>query len=243
MCLNCYSDCRFLFRPALIGLLAFAAGASSQAQQFPNQGMANYNWGIPHGSLNYNYGFMRYDQGGSGGSSYNSVMQSEPNLGMGMAPYGPAQAGIYQGVDPNGQEAVAQAMQTQRQMQAMEPRFDVRKKTRKSMSSKERQANKPLPRSQVLNPDGKVLWPAKAPADGELGKSRAAADAAIAAAYKEYKADGKVSVHNLVEAKESLYSYGHPALDKAAGQSRQTAQKLHQFLFSLEHALNSLGGV
>ena len=105
----------------------------------------------------------------------------------------------------------AQAMQTQRQMQAMEPRYDVRKKTPKSMQAKARQASKPLSRSQVLSSDGKVLWPGKAPSDGELGKSRAAAEEAIMAAYKEFKASGKASVQNVVEAKERLYAYGHPA--------------------------------
>ena len=55
-------------------------------------------------------------------------------------------------------------------------------------------------------------------------KSRAAAEAAIKAAFKEFKDDGKASVKNVVEAKELLYAYGHPALDKATKQSRQVAQ-------------------
>ncbi len=134
-------------------------------------------------------------------------------------------------------------MQNQRQMQAMELRFDVRKRTPRTVHSKERQANKLLTRNQVLSSDGKVLWPSKAPNDGELGKSRAAAEAAIKVAYKEFKASGKASVQNVVEAKELLYSYGHPALDKAAGQSRQAAQSLHHFLSSLERTIDSLGGV
>lgn len=108
---------------------------------------------------------------------------------------------------------------------------------------KARQANKLLSRSQVLSSDGKVLWPEKAPGDGELGKSRSAAEAAITAAYKEFKAGGKASVKNVVEAKELLYAYGHPALDKAAGQSRQANHGLLHFLTSLERAIDSLGGM
>jgi hypothetical protein len=238
-------DLRLLFRPVLAGILAVTAGIPSRAQQFPYQGL-NYNWSVPYGSMNYNYGFMRYDQGWGWGSSYQPMMQSQPNFGMGNAGYGvygPAPAQIHQGADPYTQDAVAQAMQTQRQMQAMEPRYDVRKKTPKAVQSKSRQANKPLTRSQVLSPDGKVLWPGKAPSEGELGKSRAAAEAAIEVAFKEFKADGKTSVHNLVEAKERLFAYGHPALEKAASQSRQSAQKLLHFLSSLEQVLNELGGV
>ena len=245
MCLNRNRDLRSLFGQVLTGFLAITAGASSQAQQFPNQGTANYNWGVPYGS-NYNYGFMRYGQGGFGGSPYNSMPQSQLNVGMGTTPYdvyGTAPAQIYQGANQNIQEAATQAMQNQRQMQAMELRFDVRKRTPRTVQSKERQANKLLTRNQVLSSDGKVLWPNKAPNDGELGKSRAAAETAIQVAYKEFKAGGKASVQNVVEAKELLYSYGHPALDKAAGQSRQAAQGLLRFLSSLERAIDSLGGV
>ncbi len=245
MCLNRNRDLRSLSRQVLTGFLAITAGASGQAQQFPNQGTANYNWGIPYGS-NYNYGFMRYGQGEFGGSPYNPMAQSQLNVGMGPAPYdvyGTAPDETYQGSNQNIQEAAALAMQNQRQMQAMELRFDVRKRTPRTVQSKERQANKLLNRNQVLSSDGKVLWPTKAPSDGELGKSRAAVDAAIQVAYKEFKSGGKASVQNVVEAKELLYSYGHPALGKAAGQSRQAAQGLLHFLSSLERAIDSLGGV
>jgi ribosomal protein S30 len=157
--------------------------------------------------------------------------------------YGPAAGQVYQGANQGIQEAATQALQNQRQMQAMELRFDVRKRTPKVMQAKERQANRPLPRNQVLSFEGKVLWPNKAPNEGELGKSRTAAEQAIQTAYKEFKAGGKASVQNVVEAKERLYSYGHPAIDKAADQSRQAAQGLHHFLYSLEKAIDSLGGV
>ena len=228
-----------------MGFLALAAPASGHAQQFPGQGTANYNWGIPYGQ-NYNYGYMRYGLGGFGGTAYGAAVQPQFNGGMGLTPYdvyGPAAAQVYQGANQNIQDAATQALQNERQMQAMELRFDVRKKTPKTVQSKQRQASKLLTRNQVLSSDGKVLWPSKAPSDGELGKSRAAAEAAIKAAYKEFKAGGKASVQNVVEAKELLYSYGRPALDKAAGQSRQAAQGLYHFLTSLERAVDSLGGV
>jgi hypothetical protein len=238
-------DLRSSFRHVLTGFMVITAGASSQAQQFPNQGMPNYNWGVPYGA-NYNYGFTRYGQGGFGSSPYNTMAQSQLSMGMGPTPYGvydPSATELYQGANQNLQEAATQAMQNQRQMQAMEPRFDVRKRTPRALQSKERQANRLLTRNQVLSSDGKVLWPSKAPNDGDLGKSRAAAEAAIKVAYNEFKTGGKASVKNMVEAKELLYSYGHPALDDAAGQGRQAAQSLHRFLFSLERAIDSLGGL
>ncbi len=245
MCLNRKRDLRSFYFRVLTGFLAVTAGASSQAQQFPGQGTANYNWGVPYGS-NYNYGFMRYGQGGFGGSAYSPMPQPQYNAGMGTSPYevyGTPGAEVYQGTNQNMDEAAAQAVQNQQQMQAMELRFDVRKKTPKIVQSKQRQANKLLTRNQVLSSEGSVLWPSKAPNNGELGKSRTAAEAAIKVAYKEFKAGGKASVKNVVDAKELLYAYGHPALEKAAGQSRQAVQGLHHFLSSLERAIDSLGGV
>ena len=229
MCLKRNRDLRSLFLPVLTGLLAITAGASSQAQQFPNQGTANYNWGVPYGS-NYNYGFMRYGQGGFGGSSYNPMMQSQPNLGMGTAPYGgygPAAAENYQGANPNNQEAAAQAMQNQRQMQAMELRFDVRKKTPKTVQSKERQANKLLTRNQVLSSDGKVLWPARAPATVSLASRERLPRRPSRPPSRSSRTTARPRSRTSSRPRICSTAYGHPALDKAARQSRQAAQSLH----------------
>jgi hypothetical protein len=241
MCLCRNRHLRSLFCQVLAGFLAITSGASSQAQQFPGHGTPNYNWGVPYG-LNYNYSFMRYGQAGS--PNY-PMMQPQPNQGINTAAYGvngQMARGISPAANPFNQEAVAQAMQAQRQMQVMEPRYDVRKTGSRTASSKARQANKLLTLNQVLSSEGKVLWPGKVPSEGELGKSRAATEAAIEAAFKEFKSDGKASVQKVVEAKEQLYSYGHPALDKTARQSRQSAQKLLHFLTSLEQVLDSLSG-
>jgi hypothetical protein len=245
MCLSQSRDFRPLLLQVLTGCLALAAGASSQARQYGYPGTGNYQWGVGYGA-NYNYGYYRYGQGGFAGSPYNPTAQSQLNLGMtpaGYDIYRPPIGAVGQGASTNDLAGAAQAMQNQRQMQVMEPRFDVRKRTPRTLQAKSKQANKPLTRDQVLSPDGKVLWPTKAPGDGELGKSRAAAEAAIKTAYKEFNADGKASVQNLVEAKERLYAYGHPALEKAGRQNLAAAHSLHHFLFSLEQVLDSLGGV
>ena len=78
MCLNRIRDLRGLFRRVLMGCLAITAGASSQAQQFGNQGFSNYNWGVPYGQ-NYNYGFNRY---GQGAMPYDAMMPPVSNSGM-----------------------------------------------------------------------------------------------------------------------------------------------------------------
>jgi hypothetical protein len=188
---------------------------------------------------------MRYGQGGFGGSAGYPIMQPQSNPGIGAPVYGvngQVSAGIYPGANPYLQQAAEQALRRERQMQAIEPRYNVRKTTPRTSQSKARQAKTLLPLDKVLSSEGKVLWPGKVPSDGELGKSREAAEAAIDLAFKEFKTAGKASVQNVVEAKERLYSYGHRALDQTARQSRQSAQKLLHFLSSLEHALDSLAG-
>ncbi len=227
-------------------VLAVTAGASIAAQQFPGYGTANYNWSVPYGSLNYNYGFMRYGVGSAGASPSGPTMQPQYNGGTAPAPYGVygmGAAGVYQGANQNIPDAAMNTLQNQNQMPGMELRYDVRKKTPRTMQPKGPQANKLLALNQVLSSEGKVLWPVNTPGSGELGKSRAAAESAIKVAFQEFKDSGKASVHNVVEAKERLYAYGHPALNKAASQGRQSSQRLLQFLSSLEHSLDSLGGV
>lgn len=227
----------------LAGLLAAIAATTGQARQYSSQGpYYNYNWGVAYGQ-NYNYGFQRYGMSGLGGTPYDSMLQSQFNQGMraaqhqmaNTAPADPDQVANLFNPDPFAQG--------QRPNQAMQPRYDVRKKTRRTVQSKDNQASKLLPRGQVLSADGKVLWPARAPAGGELGKARETAESAIRAAVKETEEGRKASVQSVVEAKERLYDYGRPALKKASGSSRQSAQGLLHFLMSLERVLDSLAGV
>jgi hypothetical protein len=231
-------------RLILAGLLTVATTTSGLARQYPYQG-PNYNWGSPYG-MNYNYNFMRYGMPGAAGSPYDPMIQSQLNRGMRAAQgdmAGAAPAGMFQGGALNQPDAFAQAVRDQRQNQAMQPRYDVRKRTPRTVQAKDKPASKLLPRDQVISTDGTVRWPAKAPADGELGKSRTAAEEAIRAAVKETEGGVKASVRSVVEAKERLYAYGRPALEKASGQGRQVAQGLLHFLTSLERVLDSLAGV
>jgi hypothetical protein len=231
-------------RLILAALLAVAAAPPVAAQQYGYQG-PNYNWGVAYGQ-NYNYGFMRYGMAGGAPPAYDPMVQSQLNQAMrqaqgqmnGAAPADPDQAARLFNPD-----AIVPAAGNPPRNQAMQPRYDVRKKTPRTVQSKDKQASRLLPRSQVLTPEGKVLWPAKAPAEGELGKSRAAVEEAVKAALKETEGGGKASVRSVVEAKDRLYAYGRPALEKASTQSRQAAQGLLHFFTSLERVLDSLAGV
>jgi hypothetical protein len=141
------------------------------------------------------------------------------------------------------QQSMAQAIENQRQMQAMQPRSDVRNQAPRTGSSSARENRESLPRNQVVSPDGKVLWPGRAPNEGELARSRSAAEAAIRVAVKEFEASGKASVQSVVAAKELLYAYGKPAIQKLATENDAAAKNLFRFLASLEQFLNTLAGV
>jgi len=158
MCLRLKRHLRSWSCQILTAFLAATSPAPSPAQQFPGHGTANYNWGVPYG-LNYNYSFMRYGQGGFGGSAGYPIMQPQSNPGIGTPVYGvngQVSGGIYPGANPYVQEAAAQAMQTQRQMQAIEPRYDVRKKTPRTSQSKARQANTLRPLDKVLSSEAAI---------------------------------------------------------------------------------------
>jgi hypothetical protein len=227
--------------------LVMLAGGVSQAQQFPYQSTPNFQYGAgdPYG-INYNYDYMQYGLPGVGVSPWNPIVQAQLNLGMRTARYNMYNAWsaeMYEAANLYNQQAMAQSIENQRQMQAMQPRYDVRSRAPQSVGSKDRNNNQTLPRNEVLSPDGKVLWPGRAPNDSELAKLRAAADAAIRVVVKEFEATGKASVQSVVEAKELLYAYGKPALQKLAAENDAAARNLFRFLGSLEQLLDSLAGV
>jgi hypothetical protein len=224
-----------------------ALAASSSAQPLPYQLTPNYNWGAGAYPMNYNWDYSRYGLPGVGVSPWNPIVQAQLNLGMQTARndmYNAWTANMYQAANLYNQQAIAQQIENSRQMQqAMEPRYDVRKRVPRTPKTSEPPAPTPLPRNEVLSPDGSVLWPGRAPADGDLAKARSATEVAIRVVVKEFEANGKATVQSVVEAKERLAAYGQPALKKLAGENMDAAKNLLRFLASLEAVINSLAGV
>jgi hypothetical protein len=99
-----------------------------------------------------------------------------------------------------------------------------------------------LPRNEVLDKDGQVLWPSSLPSSETLDKAKAAAEAAIRVAVKEFEANGRASIQSVAEAKSQLFAYGKPALAQLVRANHDEAKKLLRFLASLEHVLDGLAG-
>lgn len=237
---------RILATAAALGL-PMMAGPAARAQGLPYQNTPEYHVraGDPYG-MNYNWDYMRYGLPGVGVSPWNPIVQAQLNLGMQTARYNAYNAwtaNMYQAANLYNQQAISQAIENQRRAQTLEPRYDVRDRTPRVSQADRPTAPTPLPQNRVLSPDGKILWPGRAPTDGDLAGKRAAAEAAVLIAAREFKAGGRASVPSVAEAKELLYAYGQPAILELGAKSRPAAQELLHFCSSLEQVLNGLAGV
>jgi hypothetical protein len=234
--------------PAVVGLLT-AVGASGSGREARAQSAAgpypNYNWNAYYGMPYYNPGYAQYGYPGVGVSPWDPIVQAQLNLGLKTARYNMysswadqsnAAANLYY------QQAMAQAIRNQQAQQTLQPRYDVRTREPRPVSDAATKTPKMLPKNEVLGSDGRVLWPASIPSSEELDKAKAAAEAAIRVAVKEFEANGKATVQSVAEAKSLLFAYGKPALQQLARANREDARKLLKFLASLEQVLNSLAG-
>jgi hypothetical protein len=199
-------------------------------------------YGSYGGVLSYNPTYSQYGLPGVGVSPWNPIVQAQLNLGMKTARYqmysgwanqSNAAANLFY------QQALAQQQRNSQQSMAVPPRYDVRQRVPRPVSSST-DAPKMLPKNAVLRGDGAVIWPATVPTDAKLEPSKAAAEAAIRVAVKEYEADGKASIQSVSEAKSLLFAYGKPTLEQASWSSRTTGRKLLDFFRSLEQTLDKL---
>jgi hypothetical protein len=229
-----------------LSAIAFVLGTTGRAAAQSTAGpYSNYNWNTYYGMPYYNPGYAQYGFPGVGVSPWNPIVQAQLNLGLKTARYNMysswadqsnAAANLYY------QQAMAQAIQNQQAQQALQPRYDVRTRAPRPVPPAEPSTPKSLPKSEVLGSDGRVLWPAAAPSSETLDKSKAAAEAAIRVAVKEFEGGGKATIQSVAEAKSMLFAFGKPALEQLARANREEAKKLLKFFASLEQVLNSLAG-
>ena len=231
-----------LFLAGMVTLLPGMAVAQTQALPGPYN---SYTMNQYPGPMYYNPGYAQYGLPGVGVSPWNPIVQAQLNLGMRTARYNMYSAWADQSnaaANLYYQQAVAQQLQNQQQLQAMQVRYDVNTRAPRPVSSVNPEAKKLLAKGDVLKANGDVAWPAIAPASDALDKTRSAAESAIRVAVKEFEADGRASIQSVAEAKSQLLAYGKPALEQLVRVNRGEANKLLKFLASLEQELNSLAG-
>jgi hypothetical protein len=226
-----------------IGLVFLALGSHREAAAQSTAGpYSNYNWNYYPGPIYYNPGYAQYGLPGVGVSPWNPIVQAQLNLGLRTARYNMYSAWADQAnaaANLYYQQAVGQSIQNEQQ--AMQARYDVRQRVPQPVPPADSKP-KPLPRNEVLKDDGSVRWPESLPSSEALDKARSAAEAAIRVAVKEFESSGKASIQSVAEAKSQLFEFGKPAIDQLVRANRGEAQKLLNFLASLERVLNSLAG-
>jgi len=242
LCILSFTARAGLAAAVMIVVLGPGGEVSAQSTAGP---YSNYNWNSYNGLPYYNPGYAQYGLPGIGVSPWDPIVQAQLNLGLRTARYNMysswadqsnAAANLYY------QQAMAQAIKNQQAL-ALQPRYDVRQRVPRPVSPADTSTPKPLPRNQVLKNDGEVLWPKVAPSGDMFDKPKAAAEAAIRVAVKEFEANGKASIQSVAEAKSQLVAYGKPALVQLVQIERDNAKQLLTFLASLERVLDTLAGI
>jgi hypothetical protein len=136
----------------------------------------------------------------------------------------------------------AQAMATANQMgdplqTPIRDKFNVRTMAPRSHRKTGAVAAK-VPIDQLMTQQGQVKWPAAAPA----GEGRDLVDAGTTALAEQVRATGKASVQAVNDARDSLYSYGLPALADVRKNSPADAAAFKDFLNNMDATLLSMAG-
>ena len=133
----------------------------AQTQALPGP-YSSYNANQYPGPIYYNPGYAQYGLPGVGVSPWNPIVQAQLNLGMRTARYNMYSAWADQSnaaANLYYQQAVAQQLQNQHQLQTMQVRYDVQTRAPRPVSSVNPEAKKLLAKGDVLKANGEVAWP------------------------------------------------------------------------------------
>jgi hypothetical protein len=95
-----------------------------------------------------------------------------------------------------------------------------------------------VPIASFFNRARRLVWPANAPTDGDLGRKRAALDAACLAVLRETEQRGVARLSTVATARDKLIAYETPALAYLRTHSTpRVSDAFRTFLMSLHEAL------
>lgn len=97
-----------------------------------------------------------------------------------------------------------------------------------------------IPRDQLLNKDGKILWPSAAPDDSTTSGTRRAAEEAVRGVVSAEKAHGSALVRDVVDAKKKLTAFAREALPIVSARDRADSEGLERFIVELEKTLQTM---
>jgi len=97
-----------------------------------------------------------------------------------------------------------------------------------------------VPRDQLLDKDGKILWPSAAPDDSATSGTRRAAEDAVRVVVSAEKTHGSATVRDVVDAKKKLTTFAREALPIVSARDRVDSDVLERFIVELEKTLQTM---
>ncbi len=97
-----------------------------------------------------------------------------------------------------------------------------------------------VPRDQLLDKDGKILWPGAAPDDSATAGTRRAAEDAVRGVVSAQKTYGSATVRQVVDAKKKLTAFAREALPVVSARHRADSDVLERFIVELGKTLQTM---
>jgi hypothetical protein len=97
-----------------------------------------------------------------------------------------------------------------------------------------------VPRDQLLNDDGTVLWPSATPDDAAVAGTRKVAEDAIRGVVSTSHAYGQATVRQVVDAKNKLTAFTRRALPIVMARNAADSNGLETFIVELGKTLQTM---
>jgi hypothetical protein len=97
-----------------------------------------------------------------------------------------------------------------------------------------------IPRTELLNNDGTILWPSATPNDATASRARQAAEEAVRGVVQESQKYGHASTRHVADARNKLTAFARQALPPLKARNAADADALERFIVELKKTLATL---
>ncbi len=97
-----------------------------------------------------------------------------------------------------------------------------------------------VPRTELLNDDGTILWPGATPNDATAAQARQAAEEAVRGVVQESRKYGHASTRHVADARNKLTAFAYQALPALKARNAADADALERFIVELKKTLATL---
>jgi hypothetical protein len=97
-----------------------------------------------------------------------------------------------------------------------------------------------VPRTELLNDDGTILWPGATPNDATAARARQAAEEAVRGVVQESQKYGHASTRRVADARNKLTAFARQTLPALKARNAADADALERFIVELKKTLATL---